>query len=282
MNRILRNAGATLRQTFYADEVATAADGDVTVTVKREDGTTLVTGTAIFDAGTTSYRFVLAPQADLDVLTVEWSGAFSGAATTLHQTVEVVGARLATVLEVRAYGLADTTAYPTELLLNAITVAENVVADYCGTPFAERYEREVFRDVFGFQLTLKRQWPTRIVRASIDGTAVSAGDLLDWHLADDGTLTREDDKLFEPDTEVEVVYEHGYVPAPPELRWAVATLAAQWVKDFGSRIPDRTISLQSDFGQVQIAQAGGRRRPTSLPEVNAVLNRHRHRPPSVG
>nr|BEK66836.1 hypothetical protein KPHV_40630 [Kitasatospora purpeofusca] len=70
--------------------------------------------------------------------------------------------------------------------------------------------------------------------------------------------------------------------APPEtIRWCVRTLARQYCLDLVSRIPDRALQLQSEFGSVQLAQAGGTWRPTSLPEVNAHLNRYRVRLPFV-
>ncbi|MFB7675593.1 hypothetical protein ACFC26_29715 [Kitasatospora purpeofusca] len=68
--------------------------------------------------------------------------------------------------------------------------------------------------------------------------------------------------------------------APPEtIRWCVRTLARQYCLDLVSRIPDRALQLQNEFGSVQLAQAGGTWRPTSLPEVNAHLNRYRVRLP---
>jgi hypothetical protein len=51
--------------------------------------------------------------------------------------------------------------------------------------------------------------------------------------------------------------------------------------DHVSRIPDRALQLQSEFGSIQLAQAGGNWRPTSLPEVNARLNSYRARLPFI-
>ncbi|MER8014282.1 hypothetical protein [Streptomyces griseoluteus] len=68
-------------------------------------------------------------------------------------------------------------------------------------------------------------------------------------------------------------------PTPETIRWCVRTLARQYVLDSVSRIPDRALQLQSEFGSIQLAQAGGTWRPTSLPEVNARLNLYRVRLP---
>ncbi|QAY26931.1 head-to-tail adaptor [Streptomyces phage Shawty] len=70
-------------------------------------------------------------------------------------------------------------------------------------------------------------------------------------------------------------------PTPETIRWAVRTLARQYVLDHVSRIPDRALQLQSEFGSIQLAQAGGNWRPTSLPEVNAKLNLYRVRLPFI-
>ncbi|MBM7770631.1 hypothetical protein JOD54_000835 [Actinokineospora baliensis] len=68
-------------------------------------------------------------------------------------------------------------------------------------------------------------------------------------------------------------------PPPVAIRWAVRTIARQWCVDLHSRIPDRATAVTTEFGQTTLAQAGGPWRPTSLPEVNAVLNRWRSRAP---
>jgi hypothetical protein len=68
-------------------------------------------------------------------------------------------------------------------------------------------------------------------------------------------------------------------PPPVAIRWAVRTIARQWVTDLDARLPDRATSVISEFGTQNLAQAGGSWRPVSLPEVNAVLNAHRIRAP---
>ncbi|MBB1251839.1 phage gp6-like head-tail connector protein [Streptomyces alkaliterrae] len=75
-------------------------------------------------------------------------------------------------------------------------------------------------------------------------------------------------------------WEGGDVP-PETIRWCVRTLARQFCLDLVSRVPDRALQMQSEFGTIQLAQAGGPWRPTSLPEVNAHLNRYRVRLPFI-
>ncbi|MFI6861293.1 phage head-tail connector protein [Streptomyces sp. NPDC050421] len=68
-------------------------------------------------------------------------------------------------------------------------------------------------------------------------------------------------------------------PVPATIEWAVKALSRQYCLDLVSRIPDRALQLQTEFGSVNLSQAGGTWRPTSLPEVNAQLNRYRVRLP---
>lgn len=70
-------------------------------------------------------------------------------------------------------------------------------------------------------------------------------------------------------------------PTPEVIRWCVRTIARQYVLDHVSRIPDRALQAQTEFGSIQLAQAGGSWRPTSLPEVNAKLNLFRARLPFI-
>ena len=129
-------------------------------------------------------------------------------------------------------------------------------------------------------------FPSAVIDVTENGS-VTAG-TSSWVLLEDGHLVRDDGTGFTsptstyPAANCEVRYEHGLEPTPVEIRWAARTLARQYVLDLVSRVPDRALQIQSDFGQITLAQAGAVTRPSSLPDVNAVLNRHRHRPPSVG
>ena len=97
------------------------------------------------------------------------------------------------------------------------------------------------------------------------------------------TSRRKDDvwTYTEPGNKVVIDYEFGAAKAAPnDIRWAARVLARYHLLEQVSRIPDRAISVQSEFGQIQLAQPG-MNRPTPLPDVNVVLNRHRHRAPTA-
>ncbi|MBM7770901.1 hypothetical protein JOD54_001105 [Actinokineospora baliensis] len=101
----------------------------------------------------------------------------------------------------------------------------------------------------------------------------------------DSTLFPDDDLATARAFAVERVEEYTgtswtpQAPPPVAIRWAVRTIARQWLVDLHSRIPDRATSVTTEYGQTNLAQAGGAWRPTSLPEVNVVLNSYRARPP---
>ena len=70
-------------------------------------------------------------------------------------------------------------------------------------------------------------------------------------------------------------------PVPATIAWCARAIARQFCLDLVSRVPDRALQLQTEFGSINLAQAGGNWRPTSLPEVNAHLNRYRARLPFI-
>src|SRR5262245_16895554 len=96
------------------------ATGPVTVTVRKADGTTLVTGTATMGTGNPPpYLFDLAPVAELDSLTVTWSGTWDGQPQSGDTYTDIVGGLLFTIAQARAFGdkvLADTAKYPDDAI----------------------------------------------------------------------------------------------------------------------------------------------------------------------
>lgn len=81
------------------------------------------------------------------------------------------------------------------------------------------------------------------------------------------TSRRKDDvwTYTEPGNKVVIDYEFGAAKAAPnDIRWAARVLARYHLLEQVSRIPDRAISVQSEFGQIQLAQPG-MNRPTLCP-----------------
>lgn len=274
MARIVTNAPATLSVTFTEpDETPISADGNVTVTVTDAEGTVLVSNQTATEtaSGSGIYERALSAISTPTTITAAWSGTFGGAAVTTTTTTEVVSDRLATVAQVRALeGLDDTTVFPTATLEEAIDFAEELIDDYCGSMFVQRLAvvSRPKTTAYRTSILLDRPFVQSLEWVQVDGVDATAS----YELVDDRLYATSGYIATDP---MVYAYVHGPSSAPSGIRWAARTIARHYALNLVSRIPDRALSIQSDFGQVQMAQAGGMQRPTAFPEVNAELNRHR-------
>jgi hypothetical protein len=195
----------------------------------------------------------------------------------------------ATLAEVRALDrLDDSTVYPDALLEAGIAWAEAEVDLYCGTSFTYKSftvtgdgDGSAVFDLLGPHGPII--FPQTVTTATVDGVVVA--DTSGWVLYPVGYIVRDSGTFTVPEVgrNVTIVGTAGYSASPPDaIAWATRTLARQYALDHRSRVPGGALQLASEFGTVQLAQAGGPWRPFSLPEVNAVLNRYRFRPPTIG
>ena len=281
---ILRNSAETITATFYNGETASnVSTGSMTVGIVDTHGNTIVSsGTATTSSSTGVYEVTLAAQADLKRLITTWSGTFSTAMTFLTQH-EVVGGFYVTPIEVRNMDSisGETSTFPTADIVESITWATKVIDDYTGASWTYRYQRDVLDGTGTDSIKLTKMFPRKLISVTIDGTALSSSERNDIALHESGVIVRGDGvfEFTEPGRKVVVEYEHGVDETPPpDIAWAAKTLARYHLIDQLSRIPDRALSISSEFGNIQLAQPG-MNRPTPLPEINTILNRHRHRAP---
>jgi len=283
--QVLRGTAETLSVTFYSGETATAADGSVTIGIVDESGATAVpSGTSTTAVGSGVYTYALQAQTDLKKLTATWTGTW-GTVMTFDTHHEVVGGWYATPAEVRQMDsiLGEATTFPLADLIDAIDYSAAIIDDYTGASFVQRYHRFVLNGTDSDLIRLPVMFPTTLLSASINGAALTAAEISEVALFDDGLLQRKSDTwtYTDPGNLVVMEVEAGVgTVAPNDLRWAARTLARYHLLEQVSRIPDRAISVASEFGQIQLAQPG-MNRPTPLPDVNVVLNRHRHRGPTA-
>lgn len=182
-------------------------------------------------------------------------------------------------------GMADATAFPDATLTEAIEYAEELVDFYTGTSWvAKAYDITLTgtgsRSIRLHDNKVPLLFPISVATATVSGTAV--GDVSGWALYPEGLIIR-DSGVFTASTvglNVNITGTAGAaIAAPKDIAWVARTLARQYALDLVSRIPDRALQIQNDFGSVQIAQASTHPdRPTSLPEVNARLARRRQIP----
>lgn len=187
----------------------------------------------------------------------------------------------ATDAEVRALeGLEDETVFPAALVAEAIAFADLQVDTITGTswehkPFTRTLDGNGRQSLHLPSLV----FPRSLTAVTIDGAALAPTDWAGWVLTEEGYVLRDTGTfpLRWPGQNVTVSGTAGVTTAPtPDIAWCARTLARQYLLDLVSRVPDRALSIQSDFGQISLAQAGAKGRPTSLPDVNAILMRHVH------
>lgn len=183
-----------------------------------------------------------------------------------------------TTADIRAVqGLDDPAAYPDAVLTSAVAQAEALIDTYTGTSFTYKSFTETLDGSGTEVVRLRTLFPRTLTAVTVDGVAQTT---TGWHLYDEGLIVRPSGYFTLDYRNVIISGTAGATSTPPaEIVWAARTIAIGFVLQLESRIPDRALSLQNEFGQVQIAQAGGLGRPTEYPAVNAALNRFRHRPP---
>ena len=282
---ILRDAAETLSITVYSGETATdATTGTPTIEIVDEAGTTVVASTATTSAGNGVYTYDLAGQSDLKRLTATWSGTWGSAMsfTTQH---EIVGGFLTTPAEVRAMDSIDgeTAAYPLADIVQAITWATEIIDNYCGSSFVYRYERDVLDGNNRSSIQLTKMYPQKVIAGSIGGVALTAQQITDLNKYKSGEIVLKDDiwEYNNPGGQVIIEYEYGRAKTPPpDIAWACRTLARYWLIEQNSRIPSNALSVSNEFGNVSLSQPG-MNKPSELPAVNTVLNRHRDRGPTA-
>ena len=196
------------------------------------------------------------------------------------------------IAEVRALdNLSDDTTWPDATITEAINWAEELIDRYTGTSWVAKAFTVTLSGRGGGAILLRDDesrpvlFPKTITAVTIDGTSLSPADWTGWGLYPSGKIIR-DSGSFPVSTAGRNVVISGTAgataAAPNDISWCARTVAAQYAKDLVSRVPDRAMQVQNDFGTVQMAQASSHPdRPTSLPEVNARLARRRHIPDST-
>jgi len=185
-------------------------------------------------------------------------------------------------------GMDSLTVFPDADITVAIDFAEDAVIDqYTGTSWVAK----------AFSVTLDGTGTGRIVvedldarrvlfirsisSCTVDGSAQS--DIGDWSFYPEGIVLRKEGTFTatHPGRNIVLAGTAGATTtAPEDIQYAARTIARQFLLDAVSRVEDRALSIQNDYGTVRLAQPG-MKYPTGLPAVDVILNRRRHRAPSV-
>lgn len=181
--------------------------------------------------------------------------------------------------------LSDEDVYPDVTLLEAIEYAEELIDRETHTSWVYK-TFTVTLDGSGtgsMRLVDEEGYPIlnprTLTAVTIDGVALDSADWSGWRLYPTGKIVRDSGSFAAtaPGGNVTIAGTAGLTStAPKDIAWCARTLARQYAIDLQSNIPERAMSVQGEFGNVQLAQATNNPdRPTSLPEVNARLIRRR-------
>lgn len=264
--QFLKNTRVTLSETFSAG----VADGTVTVVATDEAGTVVATGNAA-SVGLGVYTFALGPFTTLMRVVAKWSGTWGGVAQSLETEAEVVSAHLFTIAEARAYRdkqLNDTVAYPDSDIREA---RDRITDDFqvdCGVPFFPRYEREVLTVTSAGTLWLPWKRPLSLISITVDGVALTAGELAAVVPEPTGRLTRTGGWTSTSPQSVVAEWVRGHRKVPTPIKRAALALAHYEL--IGSEITDRMVSFANELGTVRLSTPG-RKTPTGIPIVDATL-----------
>ncbi|MDQ3730314.1 MAG: hypothetical protein M3355_12085 [Actinomycetota bacterium] len=270
MDQVLQNAPATIKVAWYENAVL-VDPGVVTVTITRDDGTAIVTNGATVGTGAAQRTYTLstAETAQLDRLTVVWTSPARGKITTY---VEIVGGFLCTLADIKAPLASDPGA---EKLAEARTRAETLLEDVCGVAFRPRYAREVFDGSGSDELLLGNPRPLAVSVVKVDGTALDAQALSELTLDPAGLLIHPG--LWAAGRRsVEVTYSHGYPqPFVAAVRPAVKLATSYLIAD-PTNFHERASRVDMADASYSLVTPGVRGTETSIPEVNAFIERYRY------
>lgn len=294
VERVLRNTAATVSVTFTSGSTAVEADASVTVVAKKADGTTLFSTTATNDPAVGVYKVVISPQANLNFLTLTWTGTFSGTSISIDTYVEIVGGFYFSISELRAAdsALANTSRFPDAALIDARLDVETEFEEICNRAFVPRFNRENIRefswrdDDKGKYKEAELEFPDvfRITGASIGATSYSSVDTLAWETSywiepGYGTALNFRGGPILTGTIMSVPtfiqYEYGFQSVPMQIKQKALKRARLNLLGMGSTIdPRATTMILPDIGSVNLATPGIRGSETGIPDIDVVLRRY--------
>ena len=292
--RILQGNAAPVTTIFYNDETPVGV-GSVTVTVTDPDGATVSTGTATLTG--TTYSYTVPAQTGPKPLTIAWAAA-ARAQTTY---AEVVGGFWFELADLRAYSplIADGNTFPTTKLLEARTKVEDAIEKAIGfsgvprwgrtttsgrgiaprwgsTPRWDRFNSTYWdvNTIFTDTIFTRHQYLRSLTAVSVDGTALTPSDFV---VFPGGHLVYQVGTIPTGDRNVVATYTHGLSAPPGDLVECALRLGLVAVLDTKNSMMDRAVTVTNEAGTFTIGQANDEDRPFGIPEVDAVIVRHRKR-----
>lgn len=272
MLKILKGVPATLPVGVEGEDGPLTLDAPPSVTVKDADGAVTASGTASGTAG--AYSLSIPAQSRLGRRTVTVSGLLSGVAVSASYPLEVVGGFLYSIPQLRGFDAAlDVDRYSDVDVKRVRAYVDDEFRMITNRAFTRRATVETV-PLFSGRFYLENFDPSRVVAATVDGTAVDASTI---------TLETSGEGYYSGgcDGSLTIEYEYGFETVPEDVRRAAMLRGRTVLYDRDSGIPDRATSFNVDGAQFSLATAGRAGYETGVPEVDAILARYRIKPPGV-
>lgn len=278
--RVLVTTKLTVAHTF-----ATDATGDVTVTVKRLDGSAVVPPITATHGTTGKYTAELPASAVLDAWSLDWAGTFAGVAVVVRDYVEHVGGFLFDIDAARSAHRTtanpwNSAKYPDDLLEAKRIAVEQEAEAIAHAAFVPRYARVVLNgsgtdSIVAPDMDLRTVRSVKVAeRYGQPYVDLGAAELAAVAPLDSGVLARDDGGTWPAGRRnVIIEYEYGADFCPNEVTDAAIMRLRYMVSSTRTSIPDRAISYTIlEGGVYRMAQAG--KRSTGSPDIDAAYLRH--------
>lgn len=266
-----------------------AADSTPTCAVTREDGTSLTAATVATGVDGVYPTTLLAGThlTRVDRLKLVWSGEVNSVEQSHTAYLDVMGARFASVHELRRRpkirpedgGLER---FPNERLAEAIAIVEDLVAAETGVSWTPRYGRDDLVGDDSDWLILTNRRPTELIAVTIDGTSK---DVADFAIGAGGRLIYKTGSFPVPTNgapNVSVSYVHGYTQPAPDLRREGLEFAAEMLLGHEGPLSSHVISETVEGTTIRYSTPNPERgRRTGHIGLDAALVAHDHRTPGV-
>jgi hypothetical protein len=276
--RVLAGAPATISVMLLDQNGAEReAVGDVTVEIRRYDGTEVTAGApALVDGFDGTYAATLPEGAteDLDILTATWSDD----AGTQRTTIEIVGGYYFSIYEARDVmsSIRDTAKWTDDMIVRARHEVEVECEQICKQAFVRRFATATLSGDGSTSILLPHHATTLAVRSlSVAGTALTTEQLATV-VADETGLVAYDGGFRLGNRNVVVGYEHGWDSPPFDLKRAALSRLLDRLTMATSGLSSRTTTFSAaEGGTYQLAVAGRAGFETGNPDVDAVYGRYR-------
>lgn len=189
---------------------------------------------------------------------------------------------LFTAAEAKAFRLRGETplaSYSDTELTDAAARIKESFEDICGVAFEPTNVTAVVDGSGKTAILLPNLYVTSVTGVTVDGTALTAGELADLSVYQEGVI-HWSSGWTTGNQNVSVAYTHGYAAVPKRIKWAALVVAVEELT--GNDISSRAITQTDDMGTFRLSTPDGVNRFYGIPSVDAVLAQYSEKVPAIG